>query len=157
MKVFFTSALVLGLFVAIVTGGFLIFGSGLISKEKHGKVFVKGQEFNVEIADNPMKRSRGLSGREKLEINEGMLFLFSNTGYQAFWMKRMRIPIDIIWIKEDRIVGFERNIQPEPGVRTANLKRYVSPEAVEKVLEVPAGTVERLGIEVGDEIAISYN
>ena len=149
-----TSVLVLGLFIAIIAGGFLIFGSGLISKEKHGKVFVRGQEFSVEIADTPMKRSRGLSGREKLEINEGMLFLFSNAGYQSFWMKGMVIPIDIIWIKGSKIVGFEKNVRPEPGVRTTNLKRYVSPEAVEKVLEVSAGTAERLGIEIGDEVQL---
>ena len=152
-----TSTLILGLFVALVVGGFLIFGSGLISKEKNGKVFVRGQEFSVEIADNPMKRSRGLSGRRNLEMNEGMLFLFSRAGYQSFWMKDMRIPIDIIWIKNNKIVGFERSVQPEPGVRTANLKRYASPEAVEKVLEVSAGTAERLGIEVGDEVSVSYN
>ena len=57
---------------------------------------------------------------------------------------------------EDKVVGFEKNAQPEPGVRTANLKRYVSPEAVEKVLEVPAGTVERLGIQVGEQVVVNY-
>lgn len=152
-----TSALILGLFVALVAGGFLVSGLGLISKEKHGKVFVKGQEFSVEIADTPIKRSKGLSGREKLEANEGMLFVFSNAGYQSFWMKDMLTSIDIIWVKNSRIVGFEKNVQPEPGVRTANLKRYVSPEAVERVLEVPAGTAEWLGIQVGDEVSVSYN
>ena len=152
-----TSTLILGLFVALVAGGFLVSGLGLISKEKQGKVVIKGQEFNVEVVDTPIKRSRGLSGREKLEENEGMLFLFSRAGYQSFWMKGMSIPIDIIWIKNDKIVGFEKNVQPEPGVRTTNLKRYVSPEAVEKVLEISAGTAERLGIQVGDEVSVSYN
>lgn len=149
--------LVLGLFIAIIAGGFLIFGSGLVSKEKKGKVFIKGQEFNVEIADNSMRQSRGLSGRERLGENEGMLFLFSKPGYQSFWMKGMEIPIDIIWIKDNKIVGFEKNVQPEPGVRRASLKRYVSPEAVEKVLEVSAGTVERLDIQVGETATVSYN
>ncbi|MEX2033061.1 MAG: DUF192 domain-containing protein [Candidatus Colwellbacteria bacterium] len=157
MKALFTSTLILGLFVALIAGGFVIHSSGLISKEKHGKVIVKGQEFNVEIADNPTARSRGLSGRINLETNGGMIFLFRGAGYQSFWMKGMRIPIDIIWIKGNRIVGFEKNVQPEPGVKTANLKRYVSPEAVEKVLEVSAGTAERLGIQVGDEVSVSYN
>ncbi len=157
MNTFFTSALVLGLFIAIIIGGFLVFGSGLVSKEKRGKVIIHDREFNVEIADNPMKRSKGLSGRESLGENEGMLFLFSGAGYQTFWMKGMVISIDIIWIKDDKVVGFERNVQPEPGVRQGQLKRYPSSEAVEKVLEVPAGTVERLDIQVGDEVVIDYN
>ena len=152
-----TSVLVLGLFIAIIAGGFLISGSGLISKEKKGKVLIKGQEFSVEIADNPMKRSRGLSGRAGLEMNEGMLFLFSNAGYQSFWMKDMRIPIDIVWIKDDKVVGFERNAQPEPGMKQGRLNIYLPPEAVDKVLEVPAGTVERLDIKVGETAVLSYN
>jgi len=143
--------------VALVAAGFLILGSGLISKEKRGKVLIKEQEFSVEIADNPMKRSRGLSGRAGLEMNEGMLFLFSGAGYQRFWMKGMIIPIDIIWIKDNKIVGFERNAQPEPGVKQGQLNVYSPPEAVDKVLEVPAGTVERLDIQVGETVVLSYN
>lgn len=143
--------------MAIVAAGFLFFGSGLISKEKRGKVFIKGQEFNVEIADNATARSRGLSGREKLEANEGMLFLFSKAGYQSFWMKGMKIPIDIIWIKGETIVGFEKDVQPEPETNMLRLRTYSSPEAVEKVLEVPAGTVKNLDIQVGDKAVLSYN
>ena len=152
-----TSLFILGLFVALIAAGFLVVGAGLISKEKQGKVLIKDQEFNAEIVDTPTKRSRGLSGRENLGKNEGMLFLFESAGYQSFWMRGMKIPIDIIWIKENKDVGFEKNVQTEPGVRTASLKRYTSPAAVEKVLEVPAGTVERLGIQVGEEMAVSYN
>lgn len=151
------SLLVLGLFIAIIAGGFLVFGSGLVSKEKKGKVLIKEQEFSVEIADNPMKQGRGLSGRDGLEMNEGMLFLFSKPGYQSFWMKGMLMPIDIIWIQGDKIVGFERDAQPEPGVRRGRLKNYLPPEAVDKVLEVSAGTVERLDIQVGETATISYN
>lgn len=152
-----TSVLILGLFVAIIVGGFLIFGSGLISKEKQGKIVIKEQEFNVEIADNPMKRSRGLSGRKNLEMNEGMLFLFSRAGYQSFWMKGMLIPVDIIWIKDNAIVGFEKNVQPEPGVKQGQLNVYSPPEPVDKVLEVSAGIVERLDIQVGETAVVSYN
>lgn len=140
----------------MVAAGFLAYGTGLISKEKHGRVIIHETEFNVEIADTPIKRSRGLSGKESLSENEGMLFLFPRAGSQTFWMKGMRISIDIVWIKENKVIGFEKNVQPEPGVKTSNLKRYVSPEAVEKVLEVRAGTVERLGVQVGDPVVVEY-
>lgn len=152
-----TSVFILGLFIALVATGFLVYGSGIINKEKHGKVALRGQDFDVLVADNPIKRSRGLSGRESLAENEGMLFLFSGAGYQVFWMKGMLIPIDIIWVKDNRVVGFEKNVQPEPGVKSSRLKRYAPPEAVDKVLEVRAGTVERLGVQVGDEAMVSYN
>ena len=68
----------------------------------------------------------------------------------------MRIPIDIVWIKDNKVLGFEGNAQPEPGIKTSNLKRYTPPEAVSQVLEVPAGTVERVGVQVGDPVVVNY-
>ncbi len=157
MRVLYLSVLTLAVFLALAAAAFIISGYGFLSKEQKGKVLLKDREFNVEIARSTMARNRGLSGRESLGEKEGMLFLFSGSGFHSFWMKGMRIPIDIIWIKDDRVAGFEINAQPEPGVRTAKLKRYLPPEPVDRVLEVPAGTVERLDIQVGDEVKVSYN
>lgn len=156
MKILLGSVLILGLFMALVAAGFLVYGSGLVSKPKHGKVVIHETEFQVEVADSSLKRSKGLSGRENLGESEGMLFIFPEPAFQVFWMKGMRIPIDILWVKGDRVIGFVENAQPEPGVRTMSLKRYTSPEAVSQVLEVRAGTVERLGIEIGDEVIVNY-
>ena len=54
----------------------------------------------VAIADTLEKRTQGLSGRESLSANEGLLFVFSTSGAYGIWMKDMRFPIDIIWISE---------------------------------------------------------
>jgi uncharacterized membrane protein (UPF0127 family) len=57
-------------------------------------------EVKVEIADTPEKRQVGLMFREKLEKNSGMLFVFEEEQYVNFWMKNMKIPLDIIFISE---------------------------------------------------------
>lgn len=115
-------------------------------------MYVKGEAFTVEIADTPFARAEGLSGRSKLGENEGMLFVFPRPEVQRFWMKGMLIPIDIVWISEGRVVGFEENVEPEPDVPQGALTVYQSPRPVDRVFEVRAGTVQRLGLQVGDEI-----
>src|SRR3989338_5701660 len=56
------------------------------------------QAVRVTVADTPESRERGLSGRDGLASDEGMLFVFQNDGYHTFWMKDMLFSIDIIWL-----------------------------------------------------------
>ena len=39
-----------------------------------------------------------------------MLFRFSQAEKYSFWMKDMRFPLDIIWIKNREVVHIEKNI-----------------------------------------------
>ncbi len=106
--------------------------------------------FRVEIADTPIARAQGLSGREFLAPDEGMLFLFPFAGTQAFWMKDMKFPIDIIWIRDKEVVGMVIGAEPPEG--DSGPATYTSPEAADTVLEINAGLTQRLGIKVGDII-----
>ena len=156
---FLAPLVLLGFFLALVVAGFFISQSNLgrSTEYKQAKMVIKEETFSVDIADRSAEQRQGLSGRASLGANEGMIFIFKDSRYQSFWMKGMKIPIDIIWIKGETVIGFEKNVQPESGVNMLRLRTYSSPEAVEKVLEVPAGTVERLDIQVGDKAVLSYN
>lgn len=107
--------------------------------------------FSVEVADDIAERSRGLAHRDALPENGGMLFIFPAASVQGFWMKGMRFSLDIIWIKGNTIVGFAENLPPA-GDEAPPV--YYSPEPVDKVLEVAAGTVARAGIMAGEKIVI---
>ena len=133
----------------VAAGGWFFGFRGRESLEK-GEVRINDRIFKVEIADNMMSRAQGLSGREKLDDNEGMFFVFGTSSVQGFWMKDMKFALDIIWIKGERIVGFEENVKSEPKKTIFGLTVYYSPEAVDRVLEVNAGTVARNGLRVGD-------
>ncbi len=54
--------------------------------------------FEVEIADTPQLRRRGLQHREHLPATHGMLFLFPHPAPASFWMKDTPIPLDMIFI-----------------------------------------------------------
>lgn len=108
-------------------------------------------DFNVEIADTPTSRARGLSGRAKLGENEGMFFIFDMLGQYSFWMKDMKFPIDIIWIADDKVVGIVLGAEPE-SMEPPTI--YTPPQPVDKVLEINAGAAIKFGINVGDEISM---
>ena len=103
-------------------------------------------EFVVEVADTRELRSLGLSGHAPLEPMGGMLFLFPKPDKQTFWMKDMLFSIDMVWIDEaGRVVHIESDVSPETYPKT-----FSAAEDALYVLEVAAGTMNNLGIGVGD-------
>ena len=117
-------------------------------------VKVGGAEFEVEVADTPLLRQRGLTGRTHLEERKGMLFIPDERYVGPFWMKGMLFPLDFIWIGDDCRVAdvtvFAR--VPEPGTPDDMIRRYASYPRAAFTLEVNAGEIDRFGIRVGDKV-----
>jgi uncharacterized membrane protein (UPF0127 family) len=106
---------------------------------------------DAEIADTPERQQRGLSGRPALPAGRGMLFLYPEPALRGFWMPDMHFDIDILWIREGRIVHVEPDV---PHVASEPLPVYRPAEPADTVLEVAAGTARRLGWRVGDAVQI---
>jgi uncharacterized membrane protein (UPF0127 family) len=123
-----------------------------ISTAKGPYVIIAGVRLSVEVADTPAERGRGLSGREMLPENSGMLFVFDTPGRYGFWMYGMKFPLDIIWIDERlRVVYFVENAQPCVNI----CETYEPPADALYVLEVNAGFVKKYGLKVGDVVELS--
>lgn len=104
-----------------------------------GKARVK-----VEVRESQAGRQEGLSGRNSLGEDEGMLFVFEEPGYHKFWMKGMKFDLDFVWINKDQVVEITERVAA-PTVLTP-----VFP--IDKVLEVNSGWVEKNGVKVGDKV-----
>lgn len=105
---------------------------------------------NLELAVTPEEKARGLAGRKNIPADYGMLFIFDYYQVPAFWMKGMFSSIDIVWIKDDIIVGISDNLPiPELGGR---LIYYYPPSESNRVLEVAAGTAQIRGWQTGDKV-----
>jgi uncharacterized protein len=118
-------------------GGFLRSGS---------EIFIGQTKVLVSIADTQPERERGLSGVPSLPQNAGKLFIFQAPESPGFWMKEMRFPIDIIWIAQDmKVVGINQNLAPETYPEV-----FTPPQAIQYVLEVPAGFAQANEIKIGD-------
>jgi hypothetical protein len=113
-------------------------------------VLPSGAEIVVEIANDPTTRGQGLMYRESIAPDRGMLFLFPETGVYPFWMKNTLIPLDMIWIDEQkRIVHVEPNVppcaaDPCPSYPPTGPARYV--------LELAGGRAAAYGLKKGDPL-----
>lgn len=103
----------------------------------------------VEVARTPEEHRRGLSNRDTLLRDAGMLFEFPATERKSFWMKDTRMPLDILWIRDGRVLAVTAGARPEPGVPDFELHQYPSPGPVDRVLEVNAGWAARHGVVSG--------
>lgn len=107
--------------------------------------------YSAEVVDTPEERRQGLGGREALETDQAMVFLFDEPGEYGFWMKGMLFPIDIIWVEDGEVVFIKENAKNLPlDVPDKALPVYTPDTPASMVIEVPAGDVEEYGIEVGD-------
>jgi uncharacterized membrane protein (UPF0127 family) len=105
----------------------------------------------VEVADTPERKSRGLSGRPRLAEGRGMVFPYARAERHGFWMVDMHFDIDIVWIRGDRIVDVTSRAPHDPS---GELPLYRPREPADLVLEVPAGTSGRLGWRIGDRVTV---
>ncbi|KZD05863.1 DUF192 domain-containing protein [Oceanibaculum pacificum] len=104
----------------------------------------KQHRFSVELAVTPQQQAQGLMYRERLETEAGMLFLYEPPQEIAMWMKNTVIPLDMIFVDEsgavtgvaERTIPFSTQTIESPGLARA-------------VLELNAGTAERLNIAPG--------
>ncbi len=100
----------------------------------------------VELARSMEEKVRGLSGRPPLHPGHGMLFVYDRPQPIGIWMKDMRFPLDIVWIRDARVVHIEPNAPP----LTAGAPEKVYTATGDLVLEVPAGFTAEKKIRVGD-------
>ena len=101
----------------------------------------------LEIADTPDTRARGLMYRRDLAPNAGMLFIFHAESDQQFWMKNTPLPLDMVFIdKGQRIVGIVADTRP---FTTTPLGVGIPSQYV---LEVNGGFCTRHGISAGNAI-----
>lgn len=114
---------------------------------------VGSKTIQVQVAADSVTQERGLSSRDALTDDQGMLFDFGVTkgDYPAFWMKDMTFPLDLIWIQDKKIIGITPDVQPA-NLPDEQMPRYFPPSPISWVLEVNAGWVQRHHIKVGDEV-----
>jgi len=134
----------------------LVFGGVFFTRVRSAQdsepatALIAEETFLLEIADTTRERAQGLSNRAELADHGGMLFVFDEVSYHGFWMKDTLIPLDIIWLDENRrVVGITQNATPD------SYPEVFYPDAPALfVIEVPAGTISRLGVGTDNTITI---
>jgi uncharacterized protein len=124
-----------------------------VSREIKIKVVFNDSSIRAEVADDYASRVEGLSNRNLLNEDEGMIFIFEGEEEVSFWMYNMSFPIDILFLNSDReIVEIVKNAQP--CFNPDNCERYGTGFNSEYVIEVVAGYADKHSIQVGDKVKI---
>jgi uncharacterized membrane protein (UPF0127 family) len=112
---------------------------------KYQDLFINGQKafVNVYIADAFWARLQGWLGKDT-PGEDGLLILPCNSVHTFF----MKFPIDVVFVNfKNQVIVSSENVPPN---------RIIWPVKDAKgVLELPAGTVERLAIKPGDFITLT--
>ena len=117
------------------------------------QVRIGDKHFTLELALDGEARYQGLSDRAAIPDEGGMLFVFSNAARVAFVMRRCLVPIDLLFLDAGRRVIAMHQMQVEPyDTSEKKLKRYGSQWPAQFAIELKGGTIDLLGIHVGQSI-----
>ncbi|MBC7472162.1 MAG: DUF192 domain-containing protein [candidate division SR1 bacterium] len=104
----------------------------------------------IEIANTPISREKGLMNRSSLCKSCGMIFIFDKSQPLNFWMKNTQIPLDMIFVNEkNRVVSIHENTIPFQTSPT-----YSSQSEARYVIETNAYFTKEHGIAIGSTIDI---
>lgn len=112
------------------------------------------QKIEVQIARTDEHRYQGLSGRDYLLENTGMLFVFDEADQYAMVMRDMNFPIDIVWFLNNKVVDMAPNVPVEYVRDDSELIRYYPRTKANYVLELPAGWLDKNPIKIDDEVLV---
>lgn len=106
---------------------------------------------DIEVANNEAETTQGLMFRQSMADTQGMLFLFDGMEPRSFWMKNTYIPLDIIFIdNQRRVVSVQKN------AAILNERSLPSEGPAQYVLEVNGGWCDKKGVEKGDQLDWRY-
>jgi uncharacterized membrane protein (UPF0127 family) len=122
--------------------------------EEERTIEIQGIVIKVEVADSPGERAKGLSDRDTLPPDRGVLFVFPDEARRVFWMYHCNFDIDLAYIDEYGIIREIITMEKEPFNRPLDsLKKYISNSSkIRFVLETNGGWFEKNNIHVGNQI-----
>ncbi|MEO0588205.1 MAG: DUF192 domain-containing protein [Planctomycetota bacterium] len=121
-------------------------------------ITLKGQTFDLELALTRDQQYQGLSDRDFIAPDGGMIFVFGSAARRYFVMRRCLVPIDIAFISPTGTVTAVHAMQIEPYDRAeVLLKRYSSRYPAQFVIELAGGTIETIGLEAGERVELPFD
>lgn len=110
--------------------------------------------FKAQVARTDAERAQGLSDTAALRSDQAMILVYGSDAKWSIWMKDMNYPIDIVWLdKTKTAVHIVKNAPPE----SYPYEQFAPKKEARYVLELPAGTVNKKAISIGDQATFDEN
>jgi len=105
-------------------------------------------EFDIEIVQKDEELIRGLKFRDKMQENQGMLFLFEHIDFHSFWMQDTYLSLDMIFIDHNyEVIYIEKNTTP------FSEEQILPPKANQYVLELLATSADKYNLNEKDKVS----
>jgi uncharacterized membrane protein (UPF0127 family) len=115
------------------------------------KLWLGPKEIIAELAISRTEIATGMMFRDKMEENEGMLFVFAQPVQVSFYMKNTYVPLSCAYIDGEGAILEIHDLKPLDETPV-----YARSEQVQYVLEVKQGWFERNGIAVGTVVRTEH-
>lgn len=107
----------------------------------------------VEVADDRAERASGLKGRASVPAGTGMAFVYEEPVSNSFWMGDVDVPLSIIWVRGDTVVGVAE-MEPCPAA-DATCPEYTPSTPYDLAVETTGGTFTDAGVTIGDAVTVT--
>ena len=115
--------------------------------------FPDGARFRAEVVTKPFDMARGMMFRDSLPADRGMLFIHQEPGLYQYFMYQTRIPLDIIWLDQNRLVTeIAASTPPCKDTSASRCPQYGGTRRSLYVLELNAGIAAKHGLKPGDRL-----
>ncbi|OGH11700.1 MAG: hypothetical protein A3B38_03355 [Candidatus Levybacteria bacterium RIFCSPLOWO2_01_FULL_36_13] len=133
---------------------FTLFGLFLFQNlSKKSYVFIDTIRFKAEFAETQKSKEIGLSKYKSIDNDFALVFPFEKNTKPVFWMKDMLFPIDIIFVKDYKIIQIYSNV-PNPTDNNGQLPLYTPKNEANIVIEINSGLSKKYNFKEGDQIKI---
>lgn len=142
------------LFLLVVFFLFLVLRIPVLFTPVHSPMItIEGESFSLLLAKTANDQEKGLGYRRFLPEDQGMLFPLQQPSLAPFWMKGMEFPLDIIYIRNHRIIALYQNLQ-NPTRQQPQTPIITPPQPANEVLEINAGLSQKYHFKIGDIVSI---
>jgi uncharacterized membrane protein (UPF0127 family) len=104
--------------------------------------------FKTKVLSEPNDIMLGMMGKKFTKAFDALLFVM-NQPISSFWMKNCIVPLDVIFIENDKITKIHHNCPPCKS-KDGECKTYKGKGNL--VIEMPGGTCKHLNIKKGDNV-----
>jgi uncharacterized protein len=112
-----------------------------------------GVKLRAEVATKPFEMARGLMFRDVLPEDRAMLFVYGQSGQYPVFTYQVRIPIDAIWLDQNRIINeVVPDIPPCKSTSARQCPQYGGTFRSLYVIELKAGTAAKHRLKAGDRL-----
>ncbi|MBI5400314.1 DUF192 domain-containing protein [Candidatus Saganbacteria bacterium] len=119
---------------------------------------IGAKTYTLEIARTMEEKGQGLSDRNTMASDHGMIFIFKHKGHPSFTMHGMKFPLDFVWLDHNKVVELTEYVQrPTPVTASESLMPITPEQDFDLAIELNAGEIKANGIKITDVVSFISN